>query len=124
MRLFLTEYCSELEHTETFKKDSKGSQDVIYNSWLKTYGKNGKFTLYRAKGCPECNDSGYKGRVGLHELMIGSDQVKKLIQEHARVSDLLACALEDGMLTLKMDGMEKVLQGITDLKIVRSVCIK
>ncbi|HQW19613.1 MAG TPA: ATPase, T2SS/T4P/T4SS family [Rhodocyclaceae bacterium] len=124
MKLFLTEYCSELAHTETFKKDSKGSQDAVFNGWLKTYAKNGKFTLQRAKGCTECNDSGYKGRVGLHELMIGSDQVKKLIQEHARVSDLLACALEDGMLTLKMDGMEKVLQGITDMKIIRSVCIK
>ena len=70
------------------------------------------------------NDSGYKGRMGLHELMLGSDRVKKLIQEHARVADLLAVALEEDMLTLKMDGMEKVLQGLTDLKIVRSVCIK
>ncbi len=124
MRLFLTEYCAELVHTEAFKKDAKNSHDLIYNSWLKTYAKDGKFTLCRPKGCPECNDTGYKGRVGLHELMIGSDRVKKLIQEHARVADLLAVALEDGMLTLKMDGMEKVLQGITDMKIVRSVCIK
>ena len=90
----------------------------------KNYAKDGKFTLYKPKGCPACNDSGYKGRVGLHELMIGSDPVKKLIQEHARVADLLARALEDGMLTLKMDGMQKVLQGLTDMHIVRSVCIK
>lgn len=68
--------------------------------------------------------AGYKGRLGLHELMLGSDRVKKLIQEHARVADLLAVALEEDMMTLKMDGMEKVLQGLTDLKIVRSVCIK
>jgi type II secretory ATPase GspE/PulE/Tfp pilus assembly ATPase PilB-like protein len=124
MKLFLTEYCAELVHTEAFKKDSKGSYDAIYNGFVKNYAKDGKFTLYRPKGCPTCNDSGYKGRVGLHELMLGSDRVKKLIQEHARVADLLAVALEEGMLTLKMDGMEKVLQGITDMKIVRSVCIK
>jgi len=124
MKLFLTEYCAELVHTEAFKKDSKGSYDAIYNGFVKNYAKDGKFTLYRPKGCPACNDSGYKGRVGLHELMLGSDRVKKLIQEHARVADLLAVALEEGMLTLKMDGMEKVLQGITDMKIVRSVCIK
>ncbi len=56
--------------------------------------------------------------------MVGTDQVKKLIQEHARVADLLARALEDGMLTLKMDGIEKILSGVTDMKQVRVVCIK
>ncbi|MBP9713026.1 MAG: GspE/PulE family protein [Sterolibacterium sp.] len=124
MQLFIKEYCGELIHTEAFKKDAKAAQQKIYDRWLKEYAKDGKFTLYHAKGCAECNDSGYKGRLGLHELMLGSDRVKKLIQEHARVADLLAVALEEDMLTLKMDGMEKVLQGLTDLKIVRSVCIK
>jgi type II secretory ATPase GspE/PulE/Tfp pilus assembly ATPase PilB-like protein len=86
-------------------------------------GDDGKFTLYRAFGCDECN-KGYKGRVGLHELMTGSDKVKRLLQEHARVAQLLAAALEDGMLTLKMDGIEKVFLGITDIKMVRAVCIR
>jgi type II secretory ATPase GspE/PulE/Tfp pilus assembly ATPase PilB-like protein len=62
--------------------------------------------------------------VGLHELLLGSDQVKKLIQEHARVADILAVALNEGMRTLKQDGIEKVLQGITDIHQVRAVCIK
>jgi type II secretory ATPase GspE/PulE/Tfp pilus assembly ATPase PilB-like protein len=79
--------------------------------------------LYRTVGCDQCS-SGYKGRVGLHELMIGTDKIKKLIQEHARVAQMLAVSLEDGMLTLKMDGIEKVLLGITDIKAVRAVCIK
>jgi type II secretory ATPase GspE/PulE/Tfp pilus assembly ATPase PilB-like protein len=57
-------------------------------------------------------------------LLVGSDAMKKLIQEHARVADMLATALAEGMLTLKMDGMEKVLQGITDMAQVRAVCIK
>jgi len=56
--------------------------------------------------------------------MVGTDAVKKLIQEHGRVAQLLAQPLEDGMRTLKQDGMEKVLQGITDMKQVRAVCIK
>ena len=124
MQLFLKEYCAELVNTTTFKKDPQAGYDAVYQELVKNYAKDGKFTLYRPKGCPTCNDSGYKGRVGLHELMIGSDQVKKLIQEHARVAELLAVALEDGMLTLKMDGMQKVLQGLTDMHIVRSVCIK
>jgi len=124
MQLFLKEYCAELVNTSSFKKDPQAGYDAVYQELLKNYAKDGKFTLYRPKGCPTCNDSGYKGRVGLHELMIGTDQVKKLIQEHARVADLLASVLEDGMLTLKMDGMQKVLQGLTDMHIVRSVCIK
>ncbi len=124
MQLFLKEYCGELVNTSNFKKDPQAGYAAVYQELEKNYAKDGKFTLYRAKGCPVCNDSGYKGRVGLHELMLGSDLVKKLIQEHARVADLLATALEEGMLTLKMDGMQKVLQGITDMKIVRSVCIK
>jgi type II secretory ATPase GspE/PulE/Tfp pilus assembly ATPase PilB-like protein len=56
--------------------------------------------------------------------MVGSDQLKRQIQEHAKVSDMLATGLEEGMLTLKMDGIEKVLSGLTDMKQVRVVCIK
>jgi type II secretory ATPase GspE/PulE/Tfp pilus assembly ATPase PilB-like protein len=62
--------------------------------------------------------------VGLHELLMGTDDIKKLIQEHARVSEVLATALENGMRTLKQDGIEKVLLGITDVQEVRAVCIK
>ncbi|MDE2600517.1 MAG: GspE/PulE family protein [Rhodocyclaceae bacterium] len=121
---FMHEYCAELQNTEAFQKDRKGAMEATYKRLLKDYGKDGKFEMYRPKGCPDCGNSGYKGRCGLHELMIGTDPAKKLIQEHARVAQLFAQALEDGMLTLKMDGMEKVLQGITDLKQVRAVCIK
>ena len=56
--------------------------------------------------------------------MIADDDAKKLIQERARVAELFASAVSSGMHTLKMDGMEKVLMGLTDLKMVRSVCIK
>lgn len=121
---FMHEYCMELQNTEAFKTDRKGAMEATYKRLLKDYGKDGKFQFHRPKGCPECSDTGYKGRCGLHELMVGTDAAKKLIQEHARVAQLFAQALEDGMLTLKMDGMEKVLQGITDMKQVRAVCIK
>ena len=76
------------------------------------------------RACDACSGTGYKGRVGLHELLIGTDRIKQQIQEHARVAEMLAVALEEGMLTLKMDGMEKVLQGVTDMAQVRAVCIK
>ena len=75
-------------------------------------------------GCDTCGGTGYKGRVGLHELLVGTDPIKKQIQEHARVAEMVATALDEGMRTLKQDGIEKVLQGITDMKQVRAVCIK
>ncbi len=120
----LNEYCEELLNTESFKKDAQAGRDAVIAKWKKDYANSqGQFTLYKAVGCEKCS-GGYKGRVGLHELMTGTDRVKKLLQEHARVAQLLAAALEDGMLTLKMDGIEKILSGITDMKQVRAVCIK
>ncbi len=132
MKHFLTEYCEELANTETFKRDGKAAYEAIYKEWTRKYAnEKGQFAFHRAKvaaegdaKCDACGGSGYKGRIGLHELMIGTDGAKKLIQEHARVAQLVAQALEDGMRTLKQDGMEKVLQGITDMKQVRAVCIK
>jgi type II secretory ATPase GspE/PulE/Tfp pilus assembly ATPase PilB-like protein len=124
IKRLLLEYCEDLEHTEQWKKDPKAAAEAVTQEWLKLYAKDGKFTLYRAKGCPACSDTGYKGRLGLHELLVGTDVLKKQIQEHARVAELFSTALNEGMRTLKMDGIEKVLSGITDIKQVRTVCIK
>jgi type II secretory ATPase GspE/PulE/Tfp pilus assembly ATPase PilB-like protein len=124
LRSLLDEYCAELLATSAFVKDVEASKKLVLQRWLKDYGDSkGQLTLYRPVGCDKCVN-GYKGRVGLHELMVGTDGVKKLIQEHARVAQLFTEALEDGMLTLKMDGIEKVLSGITDMKQIRVVCIK
>ncbi|SDN80135.1 GspE/PulE family protein [Polaromonas sp. JS666] len=121
---FIKEYAEELRHTEAWKADEGGESQKLFEDWMERYGKDGKLTLYRAVGCDKCGKTGYKGRVGLHELMIADDAAKKLIQERARVAELFASAVSSGMRTLKMDGMEKVLMGLTDLKMVRSVCIK
>src|SRR5712664_2749757 len=125
MKHILQEYCSELLNTGPFKRDAKSAYENVYRDLARSYaGDKGQFVLYRAKGCEACSNTGYKGRVGLHELLIASDTIKKLIQEHARVTEILAVCLEEGMRTLKMDGIEKVLQGITDMPQVRAVCIK
>jgi type II secretory ATPase GspE/PulE/Tfp pilus assembly ATPase PilB-like protein len=122
---FLQEYCGELVNTPDFKADANGAYKKVFERLQRDYG-FGKpdFQLYKPVGCDACGGTGYKGRVGLHELLVGSDPMKKLIQEHSRVAEMLATALAEGMLTLKMDGMEKVLQGITDMAQVRAVCIK
>ena len=124
LKSFITEYAEELIKTPAWKQDPQAQFKKLYDYWMQEYGKEGKITVYRAKGCEKCGGSGYKGRVGLHELMVATERVKKLIQEHARVADIFVASVEEGMSTLKMDGMEKVLMGVTDLKQVRTVCIK
>jgi type II secretory ATPase GspE/PulE/Tfp pilus assembly ATPase PilB-like protein len=125
MKQILQEYCQELLNTGPFKKDPRVAYENVYKDLAKTYGDDkGQFTLYRKTGCDACGGSGYKGRLGLHELLVGTDTIKKNIQEHARVAEMLATALEEGMRTLKMDGIEKVMQGVTDFAQVRAVCIK
>jgi len=122
---FLREYCDELQNTSRFKADPKGSMEAVYKDWVRAYGSDkGQLTFYKPVGCDKCGGSGFKGRCGLHELLVASDRLKKAIQEHARVAEMLGISLEEGMRTLKQDGMEKCLMGITHIKEVRSVCIK
>ena len=121
----VVEYAMELKNTESWKKDPKAAEAKMLEDWIANYGgENGKLVIHDPVGCEVCGGSGYKGRVGLHELLVGTDALKKNIQEHARVAEMVATALEFGMRTLKQDGIEKVLMGITDMKQVRAVCIK
>ncbi len=80
--------------------------------------------LFRSVGCPKCNDTGYKGRLGLHELLEGTDAIKSLIKRKSEIEAIRRQAIMDGMTTLKQDGILKCLEGLTDLKEVRKVCIK
>ena len=80
--------------------------------------------LYRGRGCEVCNHSGFKGRVALHELLIGSEEIKNLIQARARTAKILSVAMRDGMVTLVQNGIQKVLNGLTTYRQVRAVAIK
>ena len=121
----MEEYAQELMNTTAWKESPQVHREALLKEWVASFGnEQGEITLYEAVGCEVCGGSGYKGRVGLHELLLGTDAIKKHIQEHARVAEVIGTALEDGMRTLKQDGIEKVLQGITDIKQVRAVCIK
>ncbi len=125
IRMLLTEYCAELTNIDRFKANPDAAYQEVLEHWVKQYGNEaGQITLCKPVGCDHCNGSGFSGRVGLHELMTATDALKKNIQERARVADMLITALGDGMRTLKQDGIEKVLQGITDIHQVRVVCIK
>jgi len=79
--------------------------------------------LYKPEGCDACHNTGYRGRMALHELLMGTDEMKKLIQLKSQMEDIRKQALLDGMTTLKQDGVEKVFGGNVDLIQVRKVCI-
>jgi type II secretory ATPase GspE/PulE/Tfp pilus assembly ATPase PilB-like protein len=90
--------------------------------WREEHGAaSGKITLFRAGGCPQCDRTGFKGRTALYELLVADTAVKRLVQTHAPVNEIANAALARGMRTLKQDGIEKVLQGVTDMQQVRSV---
>ncbi len=80
--------------------------------------------LNRSVGCKRCYNAGYAGRMGLHELLPGTDPMKKLIQSNSLIKILREQAVKDGMTTLKQDGIEKIFGGNCDLLQVRKVCIR
>ncbi len=86
--------------------------------------RQGDVTLYRARGCHRCDRSGYRGRSGIHELLVVSDPIRALIQGRGRMDDIRAKAVAEGMTTLMQDGIRKVLLGYTDLAQVRRVCMR
>jgi type II secretory ATPase GspE/PulE/Tfp pilus assembly ATPase PilB-like protein len=83
-----------------------------------------KFTLYRPQGCETCDKTGYRGRMGIHELIIATDGIKRLIQRRETVEAMRNLAMEEGMTTLLQDGIYKSIQGFTDFRQVRRVSIK
>ncbi len=87
-----------------------------------TYSEN--LMLYRPKGCSACNNSGYKGRMGVHELLTGTDELKRAIQHKAPIDELRNLALQQGMRTLLQDAIEKAFKGITDIKQARAIAVK
>ncbi len=73
-------------------------------------------TFYKGAGCSSCSDSGYRGRAGLYEVMTLSPELRRLILKGASTADLQKTAVEEGMLTLRMDGIMKLRRGVTTLE--------
>jgi len=80
--------------------------------------------LYQTVGCEECNDTGYKGRAGVHELMEGTPDIKRMIKNEATSEELFLKSFEEGMTTIKQDGISKVFSGLTDITEIQRVCVE
>jgi type IV pilus assembly protein PilB len=82
-----------------------------------------KVTLYRPKGCPRCNNTGYKGRLGIYEVMIVSEAIRRLTVERKSADEISRVAQAEGMKNLREDGIDKVLQGLTSIEEIARVII-
>jgi type II secretory ATPase GspE/PulE/Tfp pilus assembly ATPase PilB-like protein len=116
--------------------DCKGSysiSDTEFNELVQEYGET-EFantglsqtdaTMFHAVGCDRCGNTGYRGRLGIHEVLECTTKLKSLIKHRADTDDVRAQAALDAMTTLKQDGIIKVMHGLTDIHEVRRVCIK
>jgi type II secretory ATPase GspE/PulE/Tfp pilus assembly ATPase PilB-like protein len=83
-----------------------------------------RVTLFRGKGCEACFNTGYRGRVGIHEFLVVTPPVRKMVQQKAQADVIGKAGREAGMLTLKQDGIRKILKGKTDLKEVMSITLE
>ena len=84
----------------------------------------GSFTVYEGKGCDECSNTGYRGRVGIFELLIINDDIRRLILQKTSANIIKEKAREHGMITLREDGWNKVKQGITTISEVLRVTLE
>ncbi|MBA3597383.1 MAG: Flp pilus assembly complex ATPase component TadA [Methylibium sp.] len=115
--------CEELLGDHLFVQEAAGSsaaREALRTDWLGRFGKEGRLMHFESPGCPACADTGFRGRHGIHELMPVSREIRRLIQTGARAEELQATALREGMHTLRQDGIEKVLQGMTTIDEVRA----
>jgi len=119
----LCEECKEKYHPSKDEYDAlvrayEGNFDAL------GYPYNDDLVFYRPAGCPNCANTGYRGRTSIMELINGTNEMKMLIQNRAKMEKLRFQAIKDGMTTLMQDGIRKTLMGLTDLQQVRKVCIK
>lgn len=104
-----------------------------FNEIVELYGKNyfektgitfsKELVLYRAIGCEACSNTGYKGRLAIHELMDGTKEIKQMIKKQANTNEFFQVAADEGMTTLVQDGILKSFEGLTDVMEVRRVCV-
>ena len=104
-------------------KEPYKPEDKDLNHLIEQYGEEhfkeleidtSKVELMRAVGCEKCGDTGYRGRTGVHELLLGTHELQSMIYKKASLEDLREQAIKDGMRTLKQDGIEKIFSGLTD----------
>ncbi len=108
------------DYLHAYGAEHRPNPDDVLAGWRERFGLDGKLMHFHSPGCDRCGGNGLRGRAGIHELMAVSRKVRGLIQTGARAEELQKMALSEGMHTLRQDGIEKVLGGITTIGEVRA----
>ena len=104
------------QYLESGTHNTADVQAAQVQRWRREYGDaTGRVNLWRHAGCAACDGLGYHGRLGIHELMMSDEPIRQAIRHRAPASEVRHLALNAGMRTLRQDGIEKVLQGLTDM---------
>ena len=112
-----------LDYLRGFPQDLRVSSEDLQTQWEQKFCAGGPLLRYHPVGCKRCNGSGYKGRLGLHELLSVDAEVRRMIQTSARPEEIQHAAMRGAHFrTLRQDGIEKVLQGLTSIDEVRANC--
>ena len=125
IRMLVAEYCTEMYDEDEAVVRIKALHEKTLNNWTETYTRpSEELMLHRATGCKNCNHTGYDGRIALHELLEVTPVIRRALLDGADAAAVLKAAMASGMKSLKQDGIEKVLQGHTDIVQVRSACCR
>jgi len=108
------------DYMNAFGAEPPLSRDDVLAGWTQRHAVDGRLMAHRSTGCEKCDQSGFRGRAGIHEMMTVSRELRRLIQNGARADALQATAMKEGMRTLRHDGIEKVLAGQTTIEEVRA----
>ena len=96
------------------------TREATLADWTSRYAVDGRLLFFKGTGCAKCGNTGVKGRAGVHELLTVSKGVRHLIQQGGRAEQIQHLAMAEGMRTLRQDGIEKVLAGVTTIEEVRA----
>ena len=116
----ICDHCKEAyEPAEEIVADIRSVLGSLYEGWRQKHGE--KIVLYRGKKCDKCGGTGYKGRIGIFEVLLVTEKLGKLILERSPANLIEAAAVDDGMVLMKQDGYWKALEGITTMEEVLRV---
>ena len=109
------------DYMRVFPEDCRPSRDEVLTQWMAQFGQKGWLSQHLAPGCSHCLGTGMSGRVGIHELLTVTPEVRRLIQSGARSEEIQHAAFRSGVFrTLRQDGIAKVLAGHTSMEEVRA----
>ncbi|MDQ0591616.1 type II secretory ATPase GspE/PulE/Tfp pilus assembly ATPase PilB-like protein [Variovorax paradoxus] len=101
-------------------QEAPTEREAVRSTWHGHHSRDGQLLAFASPGCTHCDNTGFSGRVGIHELMVISRTLRRLVQSGARAEELQEAAMREGMRTLRQDGIDKVLSGQTTIEEVRA----